>query len=168
MVERKNVNGIVAAVKKNVTVAEKMLHERDGLVKRLDKIDNSILNLVNSANGRNVVRSGKKRGPKLGTKKIKQNPLPTFILKVMKSGKQMSPKEITEKVRKTGYKTQQKNLTNFRSTVGAVLRDLKGIRRAGRAKYVYKPVVVVKKRSVSKVSQVTEKKEKEEKTAVVA
>lgn len=146
----------VALASKNVEAAKKVLEkrsllerERERIQKRISTCDEKITILIGS-NGNGFSR---KRGPKLGTKKFSQAPLEHFVLKVLSSGEKLAPREVADRVKDEGYQTHQKSLTNFRSTIGVVLRSIDGVERVGRAKYIYTPAAVV----VVKESDVVEK-----------
>ncbi len=139
----------VALASKNVEAAKKVLkkrslleRERNRLQKRISRCDEKITVLVGSSGGNGGVDYNKKRGPKVGTKKFSQAPLEQYVLKVLSSGEKLAPKEVAERVREEGYQTHQKSLTNFRSTIGVVLRSLNGVEKVGRAQYIYTPAVV--------------------------
>ncbi|KKN52818.1 hypothetical protein LCGC14_0608650 [marine sediment metagenome] len=162
-----NMLNVIETAEARIGKAKKMVKERNKLAAKQTEVsaevteyDKQIAKLLGvSSLGKNV--PGKKRGPKLGTKKIKQNSLVSFIRRSMTTGKEMDVKEIRNAVKRRGYKTHQKNDVNFRSTIGAALRNDSRVKHGRkRGTYILKPAVVTggKKKSITSKKSVVSKK----------
>jgi len=146
-----------------ITQAKRMVKQRNKLAAKSTKVsaevtqyDKQIAKLLGiSSLGKNV--SGKKRGPKLGTKRFKQDSLVSFIHKAMTPGKSMDVKAIRSAVKKKGYKTHQKNDLNFRSTIGAALRNDPKVKHGKkRGTYIFEIKPAVSKKKVALKTKVEE------------
>jgi len=150
----------IARAKKLLRARKNLVEQRDKCIAAVSKCEQRIADLlgidisseaIDSFNG-----NGKKRGPKLGTKRFKQQKLSIFVHKVMKPGKTCTVVEIEKAIRKIGYKTHQKNSQHFRSTIGAVLREDPRVKHGKkRGTYILKPAAVKRvKKEKKKVSEV--------------
>lgn len=168
-----NILSAIGIAESKIAVAKKVVRKRNGFVTQRDrciaaisKCNQQLAELLGIDVSKSVISAsgnGKKRGPKLGSRRIKQDKLISFIHKAMTPGKTCTVKEIRNGVKKAGYKTHQKDDQNFRSTLGAVLRaDPKIKHGRKRGTWILKP-------AVSRVKKVKkeekEKKEKKETTA---
>ena len=172
---KSNILDAVETASARISKAKKLIKQRNKLAAQnskvsaeVSKFDKQIAILLGvSALGKNI--SGKKRGPKLRTKRFKQPSLVSFIYKTMKPGKAMDVKSIRNAVKKNGYKTHQKNELNFRSTIGAALRNDPRVKHGKkRGTYILKTAVVSgnKKKTTTKKRTATKKTTVAKKTTV--
>ena len=151
----------IAIAKKVVRKRNSFVVQRDKCVLAISKCNQQLTELLGIDVSKSIISvggNGKKRGPKLGTKRIKQDTLINFIHKVMIRSKTCTVEEIGNKVKKAGYKTHQKNDQNFRSTLGAVLRadpEIKHGRKRGT--WILKPAVSKREKVRKKKKKTTEK-----------
>jgi len=130
-----DVQNAISSWENKLVKAKRIARKRDSLIKKREEeitsCNKEIANLL-GVKASNLLAFPKKRGPRPGTKKIPQPPLSIFVREVMEKGKEMQVKEVAEEVKNAGYRTMQKNLTNFRATVGVALKkdgEVKKIRR---------------------------------------
>ena len=150
MVIKNNILEAIETAEARISKAKKIVKQRNKLAAKQTKVsaevgkyDKQIAKLL----GVSVLckeTPGKKRGPKIGSKKFKQDSLISFIHKTMTPGTAMDVKAIRNAVKKKGYKTHQKDDLNFRSTIGAALRNDPQVKHGRkRGTYILKSAVVV-------------------------
>lgn len=146
-------------IKKLKARRQKVVKNRKELTSKINDLDAKIEEVLSSSITRGPGRPRKsKRGPKAGTKRVKNEaPLKEFIQKVMEPGVEMTAPDVSKKLKKAGFKTGTKEKQHFHSTIGNQLRKLPSVKKVGHGKYVLKPAVAISKKKSKRKRSNTKK-----------